>query len=409
MPGVPKFYESILSENLGEECYIVQEYVDAPSIQSYLDAGRVFTEKETRVLMTKIAKILLCLHTQYSPPIIHRDIKPSNILCALPDNEDWSQIYPHLIDFGAVANAHSNSDKSTIAGTIGYMAPEQIYGECLPQTDFYALGATAVHMLTGVAPYDMESTCYPLPFEPYLPDTISAAMRDLLKRLLSRYPNERPANAHILLQEITDFPKKNTPKPLKPLSRITQAYIRCHAFLEKLSQTLSIAPTLTSFFDMLRTGDRPTGGHLAAGTLRCVHDLTSLEYTFTVNNATWTGISEMPVTVIHSEKPFVSHKPTDIPTLKQDNATWEIEPISTPGELPFPGQCVILYHPDDPSCNTLYYVYKQGQKPPAGALRKRDADIDFHWDTPPDDKSVVKLGHWKEDNIRELIQEIIRG
>ncbi|MBQ9394166.1 MAG: protein kinase, partial [Proteobacteria bacterium] len=119
--GVPQFYESILSDDIGGECYIIQEYVDAPSIQSYLDAGRIFSERETLWIMRKIADILYSLHTQYSPPIIHRDIKPSNILCRLPEeNEGWEGIEPYLIDFGAVANAHSNSDKSTVAGTVGY-------------------------------------------------------------------------------------------------------------------------------------------------------------------------------------------------------------------------------------------------------------------------------------------------
>ena len=122
VPGVPQFYQSILANTLDDESYIIQEYINAPSIQSYLNAGRVFSESETLTIMQKVAAILHILHSQYSPPIIHRDIKPSNLLCRLPEEADqasWQAMQIYLIDFGAVANARSNSDKSTIAGTVG--------------------------------------------------------------------------------------------------------------------------------------------------------------------------------------------------------------------------------------------------------------------------------------------------
>ena len=41
---------------------------------------------------------------------------------------------------------------STIVGTMGYMAPEQLQGRALPASDVYAVGATALAALTGVEP-----------------------------------------------------------------------------------------------------------------------------------------------------------------------------------------------------------------------------------------------------------------
>ncbi|MBR4986532.1 MAG: serine/threonine protein kinase, partial [Proteobacteria bacterium] len=212
--GVPHFYQSILSDTIGGECYIIQEYVNAPSIQSYLAQGYIFTESETLTLMYKVASILSILHTQYSPPIIHRDIKPSNVMCQRPENGNWTTSPLYLIDFGAVANAHSNSDKSTIAGTVGYMAPEQNFGECLPQTDLYALGATALHMLTGVPPYDMDFDTYSLKYQDALdahaPD-VSAGMRELLGKLLSYSFDQRPASAIELLRMIENVQAGKAP------------------------------------------------------------------------------------------------------------------------------------------------------------------------------------------------------
>ena len=205
VPGIPKFYESILADEVGGECYIVQEYIDAPSIQSQLADGRQFSEDQTLTVMQKAAEILQILHTQYAPPIIHRDIKPSNILCDMSDKDHWQDSRLYLIDFGAVANARSNTDKSTIAGTVGYMAPEQNFGECLPQTDLYALGATALHMLTGVPPYEMAFETYTIKYnealDTYAPET-STEMRELLGMLLHYSYDKRPASAEALLQLI---------------------------------------------------------------------------------------------------------------------------------------------------------------------------------------------------------------
>ena len=58
VPGVPQFYQSILANTLDDESYIIQEYINAPSIQSYLNAGRVFSESETLTIMQKVAAIL---------------------------------------------------------------------------------------------------------------------------------------------------------------------------------------------------------------------------------------------------------------------------------------------------------------------------------------------------------------
>ena len=111
--GVPKFYDAYISDAL-EQSFLIQEYIDAPSLQDIMDrthsdshesnpssdaadnsssnnvsdsdqdnppkASPCFSEKETILIAKKIAKILVQLHTYYSPPIIHRDIKPSNIL-----------------------------------------------------------------------------------------------------------------------------------------------------------------------------------------------------------------------------------------------------------------------------------------------------------------------------------------
>ncbi|MEC4850983.1 MAG: protein kinase, partial [Jaaginema sp. PMC 1079.18] len=95
------------------------------------------------------ADILTTLHQHF---IIHRDIKPSNLM--LRDNASQPQLV--LIDFGG-AKQLNTGDSSTRLFSSGYSPPEQIAGNFVePATDIYALGRTAIHLLTGQYPPDLE-------------------------------------------------------------------------------------------------------------------------------------------------------------------------------------------------------------------------------------------------------------
>lgn len=201
--GVPLFHKSIVSDSLGGECFIIQQFIDSPSILDALENGRVFTETETLQLMRQVTVILNALHKEYVPPIIHRDIKPSNILCDIPQNGPMGKAY--LIDFGAVANPQHKTGGSTVAGTYGYMPPEQMVGECTTASDMYSLGATALHMITGVPPYKIEADVFKLRYEEtikeHAPKT-SAHMIKLIGELLNTEQTQRISDAAVLLAKI---------------------------------------------------------------------------------------------------------------------------------------------------------------------------------------------------------------
>src|SRR4030095_7421768 len=60
-----------------------------------------------------------------------------------------------LVDFGSVREHLEPKGGSTVVGTFGYMAPEQLQGRALRATDVYAVGVTALRMLTGIEPEDL--------------------------------------------------------------------------------------------------------------------------------------------------------------------------------------------------------------------------------------------------------------
>src|SRR3989442_754060 len=83
--------------------------------------------------------------------VIHRDVKPENMLLGRRKEV-------LLSDFGIAIMAQSSRSESTqgmqeLAGTIAYMAPEQIQSQAIPASDQYSLAVVAYEWLTGVRPF----------------------------------------------------------------------------------------------------------------------------------------------------------------------------------------------------------------------------------------------------------------
>src|SRR6185312_10957150 len=120
---------------------------EGATLASLRRRGVTFGEAEIVRLLRDAADVLRYLHGR-APPIVHRDIKPGNVIWRL----DGSFAF---IDFGAVRDRMKPEGGSTVVGTFGYMAPEQFQGRALPASDVYAVGATALSVLTGREPEDL--------------------------------------------------------------------------------------------------------------------------------------------------------------------------------------------------------------------------------------------------------------
>jgi serine/threonine protein kinase len=76
--------------------------------------------------------------------VVHRDLKPSNIMVG-----DFGDVL--VLDWGIAATNTGQPARDGIAGTIGYMAPEQRRGEEVDQrTDIYALGVLLEDLIATV-------------------------------------------------------------------------------------------------------------------------------------------------------------------------------------------------------------------------------------------------------------------
>ncbi len=151
-----------------------------------LSARRRLSETELRDVLIRCLEILDYLHTR-TPSVIHRDIKPSNIMRA-PGGACA------LVDFGGVLDAARDRGGSTIVGTFGYMAPEQLHGQVMPATDLYALGATIVALAGGIEPEDVPRKGLRMDLDRHLP-ALDPSFRAALTAMTDPDPDGRPQRA----------------------------------------------------------------------------------------------------------------------------------------------------------------------------------------------------------------------
>ena len=201
IPGVVKLYEARDCLEADPPCsYIVQEYIEGPTLKKILASGYRFSLAQTYDLILQLIEILKKLHS-HEPQVIHRDIKPSNIILRNWENGDFQAC---LLDFGAVSNPQVQSGGSTIAGTFGYMSPEQLIGRAVPASDTYALAALMAYLLSGVDPAEMTIKDLRLIIDPYV-ESHPRALVQMLRQMLEPSLDNRLSDLDKIKTRILDF------------------------------------------------------------------------------------------------------------------------------------------------------------------------------------------------------------
>lgn len=193
-PGIPQVEEIFLYQPRSFyqplHC-VVLEKIEGIDLEWYFKGLVDPINQKTAVnWLAQLAGILQKLHEK---KIYHRNIQPSNIILQ-PDGQ------LALIDFGSVNQAASNQDEIRVY-TPAYNAPEQ--EEASAQADFFALGKTLAHLLTGKEPNDLyDSRNGQFIWKDKTKD-ISPQLLDLLEQMMDQDPSVRPPNAGAILQKIT--------------------------------------------------------------------------------------------------------------------------------------------------------------------------------------------------------------
>ena len=194
-PGICTLHDVGNEEGLH---YLVFEYLAGEPLSERLIKGAV-PFPEALEYAIQIADAVACAHEQ---EIIHLDLKPSNIML--------TRTGVKLLDFGIAelrhpdmpdspdATATNTAGSGVVAGTLGYMAPEQREGrETDCRTDIFSFGAVLYEMFTG-------RRAFPTTISTETP-TVPPAVTSLVARCLAQNPSERWQTVSVVLEKLRDI------------------------------------------------------------------------------------------------------------------------------------------------------------------------------------------------------------
>jgi tetratricopeptide (TPR) repeat protein len=163
--------------------FLVLAYVPGRTLRAALIEDAAL---ETGQVLRFLRAMSSALETAHAGGVCHLDLKPENIM--LQRHRDKEE--PVIVDFGISRLLRSSGSASeSVAGSLAYMAPEQLNGTPGAASDQYSLALIASEMLTGSKPPPLGSVpailaaCEGLP-----PRARSALSRALSASPAQRYP-----------------------------------------------------------------------------------------------------------------------------------------------------------------------------------------------------------------------------
>jgi serine/threonine protein kinase len=180
--------------------YLVMEYIEGCSLLQLLKREGPLPPRKAADFLRQAA---IGMQHAHDAGLVHRDLKPANLMV---DQHGVVKI----LDLGLALMAEEEMDltRGAVLGSAAYMAPEQAMDShhVDARADIYALGATFYQCLTGRSPQS-ESMLAPPPRPTAAGDVrLFNRMLDLLRRMMSTGPADRPQTAAAVAKEVASWP-----------------------------------------------------------------------------------------------------------------------------------------------------------------------------------------------------------
>lgn len=138
-PSIPRVRDFF---RLKGKSYLVMDLIQGISLEDEITAQGVNPSPKVVRDVLQVLEVLDYMHS-HEPPLLHRDIKPANLVRERRSGKI------KVVDFGLARVVSPEAQLQTAVGTMGYCAPEQMYGKAEPRSDVFSVGATLMHLLTG--------------------------------------------------------------------------------------------------------------------------------------------------------------------------------------------------------------------------------------------------------------------
>jgi serine/threonine protein kinase len=190
--------------------YMVMEFLKGQTLAERLASLGALPPADVVALAVQLLDGLAMMH---DAGIIHRDLKPGNIFLAESSSGDFVKILDFgICKFRAATDPQWTTAGSTVLGTPGYLAPEQLTSEEVGcEADLYAVGVVLYRAVAGRLPYNAGTKAELLlqirngdriPITELVPDIdpdfAAIVMRAVAQEPAERFPSAREYRAALL-------------------------------------------------------------------------------------------------------------------------------------------------------------------------------------------------------------------
>lgn len=186
-----------------EEFYIVEEAIAGTRVSDEIAKGKLYSESE---VINFLNQLLESLHIAHGDNIIHGDINPRNLIHRKDDSSHFV-----LTNFAVLKGVYATAARNgVVLGTPSYMPFEQALGNFTPTCDIYALGLTAIQLLTGLHPSNLVRREDLNLLDWQMGSSVRPEFAAILNRMVKHHPEDRYQNAQEVLYDLYHLPKSQT-------------------------------------------------------------------------------------------------------------------------------------------------------------------------------------------------------
>jgi serine/threonine protein kinase len=123
--------------------YYAMKFVEGTRLDAFRETAPSLADRLR--IFTRICEPVAFAHSRQ---VIHRDLKPENVMIGA-----FGEVL--VLDWGTARRMEASV--ASVAGTRGYMAPEQMEGVTSTLTDIYSLGKVLEHLITQQGPKEVRA------------------------------------------------------------------------------------------------------------------------------------------------------------------------------------------------------------------------------------------------------------
>jgi eukaryotic-like serine/threonine-protein kinase len=226
--------------------FLVMDYAPHGTLRSLHPKG---SQLPLTTIVAYVKQIADGLHYAHEQKLIHRDIKPENMLLG-----ERHEVL--LSDFGIATVAQSSRYQGTqeVAGTVSYMAPEQVQGHPRPASDQYSLGVVVYEWICGERPFHgsfaeiaTQHLLAPPPSLHHNVSDLSPLVEQVVLTALAKDPKERFASVQAFATALGLASQGETGSPLAPTHMVRPPA----SVLQGLPGAFSVTPAAQGPTDLL--------------------------------------------------------------------------------------------------------------------------------------------------------------